>query len=52
MLNIIAKYLITSPTTYADKLFTNVYIGTERKTLDKNFIRKESTSQKSVFDHS
>ncbi|NOJ14088.1 hypothetical protein CWN88_13365 [Vibrio splendidus] len=46
MLNIIAKYLITSPTTHADKPFTNVYIGIERKTLDKNFIRKKSTSKK------
>ncbi|CAH7075929.1 conserved hypothetical protein [Vibrio chagasii] len=35
MLNIIAKYLITSPTTHADKSFTNVYIGIEKKTLDK-----------------
>ncbi|CAH7061832.1 conserved hypothetical protein [Vibrio chagasii] len=35
MLNIIAKYLITSPTTHADKPFTNVYIGTQKKTLDK-----------------
>ncbi|PTP64177.1 hypothetical protein CWO31_16065 [Vibrio splendidus] len=35
MLNIIAKYLITSPTTHADKPFTNVYIGIERKTLDE-----------------
>ncbi|ANP79220.1 hypothetical protein A134_17015 [Vibrio crassostreae 9CS106] len=35
MLNIIAKYLITSPTTHADKPFTNVYIGTEGKTLDE-----------------
>jgi len=52
MLNIIAKYLITSPTTHADKPFTNVYIGTDGKTLDKNFIRKESTSKKSAFDHS
>jgi hypothetical protein len=48
MLNIIAKYLITSPTTHAYKPFTNVYIGTEGKTLDENFIQKE-TRQKKVL---
>ena len=52
MLNIIAKYLITSPTTHADKPFTNVYIGTEGKTLDENFISKENRSKKSAVDHS
>ncbi|CAK1774563.1 conserved hypothetical protein [Vibrio crassostreae] len=48
MLNIIAKYLITSPTTHADKPFTNVYIGTEGKTLDENF-RQKSLHQKKCY---